>query len=203
MNATVEHIEAAKPIYPIMTAPEIELYKRTIATAGTYLEFGAGGSTIVAAQLGVPTILTVESHKGWADYVRADKRIVLRPGQSITMHHVDIGPVKEAGYPNGSLHSEKWPNYFKTIWREIDPFEIDVVLVDGRFRIACVLATLLRCRSDVTIMMHDWERSHYHVVLEFADRVALVDKLVVLRPKPIQARAAIESLLLKKQSDPT
>ncbi len=69
VDATAKNIESQKPIYPIMSAPEIALYKAAVGSAGTYVEFGTGGSTIVAAELGNERIYSVESPKGWADYV--------------------------------------------------------------------------------------------------------------------------------------
>ena len=68
---------------------------------------------------------------------------------------------------------ELWPEYYKGIWRLTDPFEVDTVVVDGRFRVSCVLGTILRCNSSVKIMVHDWERAFYHVLLQHADVVSL------------------------------
>lgn len=50
------------------------------------------------------------------------------------------------------------------------PFVPKVVLVDGRFRVACVLATILRWGRSPIIVLHDYvERRQYDAVLPFID----------------------------------
>lgn len=203
MDKTAEHIEARAPIFPIMSAAEIALLKASLLSARNYLEFGAGGSTIIASEMGVQNIHSVESHKGWADYVLADPRLAVRPKhQKLTIHCVDIGPVKQAGYPVDDLSQCKWPNYYSSVWNILNPFDLDIVLVDGRFRIACGLAAIERCRSNVSILVHDWDRTHYHKLLQVADVVSLLDKLVILRPKPTLDRRVLQELQASVRKDP-
>ena len=50
----------------------------------------------------------------------------------------------------------------------------DVIFVDGRFRVACIYATLLHTNTsehNVRIMIHDFERSYYHEVLDYTEEV--------------------------------
>ncbi len=60
----------------------------------------------------------------------------------------------------------------------------DLVLVDGRFRVACALQAIVNTMPGVEIMIHDFfARQHYYDVLHFADIVDCADNLVVLRAK--------------------
>ena len=52
---------------------------------------------------------------------------------------VDIGPVIEWGKPANAEHIASWPAYFLSIWSELDALP-GVILVDGRFRVACATA---------------------------------------------------------------
>jgi hypothetical protein len=45
----------------------------------------------------------------------------------------------------------------------------DLYLIDGRFRVACFMETLMRCKPDAVLLMHDYApRPEYHVVEQFA-----------------------------------
>lgn len=72
--------------------------------------------------------------------------------------------------------SAPW-NYFRTIARQPD-----LILVDGRFRVACVLESLLNLSSQSDAEIYDYiSRAHYHVAERFAD-VRLVGRMAILHP---------------------
>ena len=57
----------------------------------------------------------------------------------------------------------------------------DTVLVDGRFRVACVLNTLM-IKNCPIIMVHDfWKRPKYKTMLDYTEIIDEADSLVVLR----------------------
>ena len=64
-----------------------------------------------------------------------------------------------------------WPTYSSVI---AGHRSADVVFVDGRFRVACICAALLYTAPGTIIMVHDWIRSRYHVVLEHAEVIDVV-----------------------------
>ena len=70
----------------------------------------------------------------------------------------------------------------------------DIYLVDGRFRVACACRALLHGRADSLVLVHDFERPEYHILLTLADKVENEDKLVVLRRKATTADDAILAL---------
>lgn len=47
-----------------------------------------------------------------------------------------------------------WPNYSVDVFRANADY--DSVLVDGRFRIACVAQTICNCDLTVKILIHDF-----------------------------------------------
>ena len=72
----------------------------------------------------------------------------------------------------------------------IAPGSLDVVLVDGRARVACALTALPLLSAQGVVVIHDFTwRPYYNAVLEAFERVQTVGTLVVLRPRPA-ARAA-------------
>ncbi len=164
---------------PAMTPAEIALLTRRLSASTNYLEFGSGGSTVLAATLVSHSITSVESDIAWADRVVARiKQGVCRP--RLHMIHVDIGETGKFGYPVGLESRDKWDNYYTMVWQELDAAEIDLVLVDGRFRVACFLTTLLRCPPNTRVMIHDFAvRPEYQAVRAFADEAEVADNLSV------------------------
>ena len=60
----------------------------------------------------------------------------------------------------------------------------DLILVDGRFRVAAALESLPRMRSDAKLVVHDfWNCEQYQVILPFFECVDRTDTLAVFRRK--------------------
>jgi hypothetical protein len=175
--------ELIEEIRPSMTGPEFECLTRHLRRARTYVEFGAGGSTVHAARLKVPTVVSVESDPNWAAKLQAQPDIKRAEEYGrLKIHYVDVGPVMAPGYPTDAASARKWSNYYTSLWSLIDARKTDVFLIDGRFRVACILAVLRRCNLETPILVHDWERVEYHApVLRFAHCESVVDRLALLR----------------------
>lgn len=176
---------------PHMSASEIALFEAQLAGKASLLEFGAGGSTVTAAQH-VSRIVSVDSDPAWLAKVAADPALA---GRDFTPFHADIGPVGEWGYPLDEARLRDWPRYHAAIWRSMTGSP-DAVLIDGRFRVACLLQSLIHCKPDCVLLFHDFtNRPHYHAVLGHAEIVAQVDTLAVLRARPaIDGKALLHDL---------
>jgi hypothetical protein len=75
------------------------------------------------------------------------------------------------------------------------PLKPDLVLVDGRFRVACVLQALLTVPT-ARILVHDfWQRPAYHIVLQYTTVLDRADTMVLLQRMPSVDDAAIEAQL--------
>ena len=70
----------------------------------------------------------------------------------------------------------------------------DVFLVDGRFRVATACIALKIGHSGSHVLVHDFDREKYQVLLDIADETARVEKLVALQRKPDATDADIESM---------
>jgi hypothetical protein len=167
----------------LMTEPELTLFTGVIRCSSDYLEFGSGGSTYYACCSVSRSVVSIDSLQEWIDNVNkrcSSSEVKIKP----RLVFVDIGITKELGYPSGTEHKSKWPHYHSMIWSSVDANIFDVILVDGRFRVACFLQALLRCDSRVLIMIHDFsDRPYYHVVHEFAHEIAKVERLSVFQRK--------------------
>lgn len=153
-------------------------FLETLKGSKRYLEFGTGGSTYLAAKYGIEFI-AVDSDRFFLKSVQKKIREAgyERPvGQ--TYHYADIGLTGHWGRPIGvrkpsAARLEKFRRYS-------DPppaataggLTPDLVLVDGRFRVACVLKSLrmLADKSGWTIAIDDYgDRPEYHEIADFAE----------------------------------
>lgn len=166
-----------------MTNKEKVLLNKHLSTATNYLEFGSGESTVTAYNTeSIKHITCVESSLEFIDTFLRDNGVTHTPEDKLTLQIPTLGKIKMWGYPVSTTPSEDWRSY--TSFQ--DTFNADVVLVDGRFRVACLLSVLLQTEKDVdpTIMFHDfWTRKQYHVVLPFVDIVEIEGQLVVMTPR--------------------
>ena len=107
-------------------------------------------------------------------------------------------PTGGYGYPLDKKYYGDFGEYINVI-KQYPNF--DVVLVDGRWRVACALFALDYIREDTVVFMHDFQRSIYHVVLQWYDEIKRVDSLVALKMKAGVERPKKE-IMEKYQNDP-
>ena len=141
-----------------------------LRSAQAYLEYGSGGSTIVVGQSGKP-FTTVDSDRYFLSEVR---RKLGSNGANGRFIYADIGMTREWGAPMfrnpTPARLARWRHYAEAPF-EGGTFTPDLVLVDGRFRVACALVTIreLGHRGKTTLLIDDsTERPHYQEVERFA-----------------------------------
>ena len=183
------------------------MLRHYLAGATTVLEFGIGGSTAMAAETPGLRLVGVESHPNWIARCLRDPRVAAMQDEGrLRLHHVDIGPVKQWGYPRDRSHVRQWSRYARTIWDELDGWVPDFVFIDGRFRLSCALQTLIRLPQVAHLCLHDfWSRPEYAALLNFVDVADRIDDLGVFRPKPqlsFLQRQALRLLVRKHVRDP-
>ena len=152
---------------PVLTLPEAEAETLAAAYRGAkvVLEYGSGGSTVLGTDMG-KTVLSVESDAKWCARMQAWFDSHPAKGK-LVLHHAHIGPTKQWGMPVGAAAFRKFPDYALSIWDHPAFEHPDVVLIDGRFRPACLLATAFRITRPVTVLFDDYaERPGYHGIEE-------------------------------------
>jgi hypothetical protein len=170
------------PLAPRMSANERLCFAAAIAGRRHLVEYGVGGSTLAALARGVGRIDSVESDPAWIARLegRPEVRAAIAAGR-LALHHADIGPVGDWGFPTDASFSARWPAYAQEIWARVPAGEVDAVLVDGRFRAACVLAAVTHARPGTPIIVHDfWNRPEYGVILPAVVPMLRADTLAIL-----------------------
>jgi hypothetical protein len=208
---------AAKPVIgrPHMTASELALLDRLLKSGlKRYLEFGSGGSTLLAVRSGIETIVSVESDAVWAETAAQHDEIspLVRAGRA-TVIHADIGPTKAFGAPVDEQEMGRWPNYIRLPWAEWHRRNAmpDFVFVDGRFRVAACLSVIVAWQLSrretpfPLIAIHDVlpERRSYQRLFEYFESSERAESLHVLRLKESADHFRAFTTLLGVQFDPS
>lgn len=172
---------------PKLTMPpeEADLVREVFGTSRVILEYGSGGTTLIAAEGAGRTVFSVESDKEWLagmqDWFKAHP-----PAAELHFIHGDVGKTRPWGYPVNASHFRRWPAYPNGVWDRPDFRQPDVVLIDGRFRLACFLTALFRSTAPVTVLWDDYaERPSYHKVEDLVQPVARIGRMARFDLQPM------------------
>ena len=138
------------------------LFKKLITSSKTYGEYGVGKSTRWVLNNSQASILAVDSSQAWIDVVRTGNETAKR----LDIQWIDLGTLGWAGRPVSYERRDQFWAYIESIWnRDQRP---DLVLVDGRFRVACFLYSLVTGAPGTQLLFDDYtDRPEYHLVEEF------------------------------------
>lgn len=190
--------------------PADDRFRDALSRCQQYLEYGSGASTLVAASMGC-RFVTVESDESFLDAVRSrcagsgadsadtDRRRYL---------YADIGRTGPWGVPLGRVRTttriSRWSRYPLAPWNALgDDFRADLVLVDGRFRVACALAVILhQSGTEWTLLLDDYrERPEYLALEEVADLHEMWGRMAVFHPNADADPAQVQRMLTQYQAD--
>lgn len=152
--------------------------------ARVILEYGSGGSTEFAASLEGKLVISVESDRDWARSLR-EKVAASGSKSPVIIQHIDIGATGDWGRARNNTAWAQFHRYPAAIWDA--PFfrHPDVVLIDGRFRTACLMITLLRITRPVTVLFDDYvTRPKYHLVEQIIAPTQLVGRMAEFAAEP-------------------
>ena len=173
--------------YPIVLSDlEKKFLIENVSGSKSYLEFGSGGSTfLVLTQTGVPLVVSVESDMAWLDHLREWDCIVANEADKrLCFLHVNIGKTGDWGVPTEMDKKDLFPDYSMAPFVTHAKTKFDTVFINGRFRVACALQTILNSAPGTKILMHDYTfRPNYHIILQFLDIVDVVDTMALFKIK--------------------
>lgn len=173
---------------PELTMPHIEAaaLRESYMQAKVILEYGSGGSTVMAAEMTGKRVFSVESDREWAR--RMEGWFDQNPpaaGSTVDVIWCDIGPTKKWGHPTGPEQYLKFAQYPLAVWDRHDFVQPDLVLVDGRFRTGCALAAAFRSKTPVKVLIDDYmRRRHYHRVEDFLGPPEMRGRMAQFKVKP-------------------
>lgn len=154
-------------IQPHFGSEELRCFNEYLSKGNCYLEYGAGGSTVHACSFpNIRQVISIETDENWLQKVIES----VENKEKLIIEHCDIGKVGQWGTPlEKSKYQEFW-KYMVHPWRIAKLYHTvpDVALIDGRFRVASFLYSLVSARIGTNILFDDYvNRPDYHVVEEF------------------------------------
>lgn len=174
---------------PELTLPDAEAarLREAYADAEVILEYGSGGSTVMAAEMPGKWVLSVESSEDWAKMMQVwFQQNPPSKGTKIEVLWSDIGPTKEWGYPTDLERHTRFARYPLAVWGMKRFRQPDVVLVDGRFRAGCALATAFNTQKPVPVFVDDYKRrKHYHRIESFLGAPRLHGRMAEFTVSPM------------------
>lgn len=168
---------------PYFASQDKIMFYKYLDRSTHYFEYGSGGSTYQATlRPNIQKIYSVESDKVW--YTKLTN--LLKDHKNITFlyHEMDTRP-DTWGNPGPNSTPAQWKTYSQYL-PAVEDNVIDLVLIDGRFRVACCLKCFDHIRDTCLIAFDDFlNRPHYHIVLDYYDIIEKTsdNRMVVLKKK--------------------
>jgi hypothetical protein len=152
---------------------EDSLFRKLMASCSVYGEYGVGLSTVAAFNDYECDIIAVDTSREWINEVAA--RGVSLEDDRVNIRWIDVGPLSSWGRPSSYEKSNSFAEYTHHIWsQDLVP---NLVLIDGRFRVACLLDSLLSGKSGTFLLFDDYtDRPFYHVVERIVTPVHTTDR---------------------------
>ncbi|ESQ77249.1 hypothetical protein [Asticcacaulis sp. AC402] len=167
---------------PHMDEPAQSYFFDLLEQASVYLEYGSGGSTVCAAHtINISTVISVESDPQWIGHVRHNLGEV---AHKVHLEHADVGPVVDWGRPRDRGGIDTYHNYATQPWEIAWRLGVmpDLIMVDGRFRVACFLYSLVCAPEGATMILDDYVgRDHYKVVEDFCPLFEMSGRMAVFK----------------------
>ena len=142
-----------------------DYFKDGIKKASVYGEYGMGASTILAMQEKSLTVYAVDSDLNWVKKVSNNF-----DEKKHNLQYINLGKVLAWGRPQDYSQRKNIKHYLNYIWER--DFSPDLVLIDGRYRVACFLTSIKNCKIGTRIIFDDYRsRPHFHIVEEFIEPI--------------------------------
>ena len=156
------------------------IFKENIINASVYGEYGCGTSTIYASNNSSAEIISVDTSEEWVNKVRSE----IRQENRLKIKFMNVGRISEWGYPISYSKRKEFIKYIEFIWEQSKlP---DLILIDGRFRVACFLYSLMKAKKRTRIIFDDYNRQEYHVVEEYIKPINIEkDQALFIVPETI------------------
>lgn len=168
---------------PHLGVNDKEMFYRYLKNANIYFEYGSGGSTYQAyKQNNIKKIYSVESDIQWQNKLKTtitDSKINYIFNEMGTLPNSWGNPGKNAT----NTQKRNYSDHIRKLTKE-EQDSIDLVFIDGRFRVACCLKCYDTITENCLIAFDDFlDRKQYHVVLNYFDIVEKTkdNRMVILK----------------------
>ena len=138
-----------------------------------YFEWGAGSSTRLAATR-ARVVTSIEGSKQWTAKMKNSSL-----PKNVHLRYVNIGPTEMFSWPV-EWNITRARRYIRAI-DSVPPQ--NVILVDGRWRVACAMRARRRLSPRGVVLVHDFTRPEYQILRSAFHVVKIRGTLAALRPR--------------------
>jgi hypothetical protein len=184
---------------PHFSRIDTDMYYDYLRRANIYFEFGSGGSTYQAVKMSnITAVYSVESDIDWYTNVNKTVTNMNVTNKKINFKLVDLKCAPNNwGNPGVNSKEEDWIKYSNSLCdlSKEESSQVDLILIDGRFRVACCLKCFDTMNDNCLIIFDDFlNRPQYHIVLKFFDIVNKTKdkRMVILKKKKTTLAPSIE-----------
>lgn len=170
---------------PHLANDDKKLFYKYLDNTNVYFEYGSGGSTYQASiRKNIKNIYSVESDITWQ---KSLKKIIKTSNINYIYNEMETQPNKWGNPGKSATNIQKinYSDHIKKLSKE-EQDNIDLVLIDGRFRVACCLKCYDIIKDNCHIAFDDFlNRPIYHIVLEYFDIIEKTEnkRMVILKKK--------------------
>lgn len=169
---------------PFMAYNDKTMFYKYLDNASNYLEYGSGGSTYQSSlRQNINSIYSIESDLEWHNKLKN----IIQNKNNIQFIYCDMNTQPNNwGHPGPNSTLNDWKRYNGAILN-IDKSlssKIDLILIDGRFRVACCLKCFDVINDNCLIAFDDFlDRDFYHIVLNYYDIIEKTEdnRMVILK----------------------
>jgi hypothetical protein len=174
---------------PHFGAKDKFMFYKYLIKSNHYFEYGSGGSTCKTALApNIKSIYSVESDLEWHNKIKKELKFI-QNNKTINLIYceMDTQP-KSWGNPGPKSVIADWQNYSNqlSLLSNFEKQQLDLILIDGRFRVACCLKCYDEIKDNCLIMIDDFlNRNKYHVILNHYEifEKTIDNRMVVLKKK--------------------
>lgn len=149
---------------------EKEYFLKKLSSSSSYLEYGAGGSTILAfLEPSIKTIRSIETTHKWIKIVNENLNYI---DKDVSVDYIDINSDENnLGYPKNKSKIENWSLYQQYCAGK----NFDLCLIDGRFRVSSFIHAYINAPIGCTLLVHDYPinnkgRTYYKSIEKIANK---------------------------------
>jgi len=170
---------------PHLSKNDKKIFYKYLDNANVYFEYGSGGSTYQASiRKNIKTIYSVESDITWQKKLN---QIIKTPNINYIYNemHTKANTWGDPGKNATNIQKINYSNQIIKLSKE-EKHSIDLVFIDGRFRVACCLKCYDVIKDNCLIAFDDFlDRPLYHIVLEYFDIIEKTkdNRMVILKKK--------------------
>lgn len=176
-------------ISPTLPAEELAFIREKLKGRRFMVGYGLNEGALRALDAGVKEVWIVDSRKALLSRARAVVRclaLALPQKPTLELLYGDIGDTSFWGHPENKEKTDQWPRYSTLVWSKLGArsAEVDAVCIQGRFRIASTLISLICAGENSVIFISNFSRDAYKAILEYCVVQERVGGTVTLIKRP-------------------